>query len=550
MYSAGVTEDKGPRRVVLYGRASHEQDARSLSVDGQLAELRTWAARESWQVVAEHRDDGISASRYARGKARPGWQRVMDAISTGEAEQGVISSGDALLVWEVSRASRDRPVFAALFAVCLDADVLLGTGGKLHDLADPDDAFVVDLGAALAVREAAVIGQRRKRGGEYRAAQGYAAPPLPYGYQRVYDPATGKASHVEAHPEQAPIVREIARRLLAGESARAIATDLNRRGVPTMTDGRWLARRLDYIARCVPEHPVVVEITGRRRAGEPVRSIAADLNERKVPLPVAPRWHSGNVTQMSVRPTYAGLRVLRGEVLDDVEGRWPVLIDRADHYRLRAIHEAPERDKLRHMSGEQRSSKYLLTGIARCGKPECPGRMRSLAFGGKRPATYECRFCHGVARRASHVDAMVERLVVARLSEPDVLASLAGPDDDAVRQGAEDVARLRGKLDELADAYAADELGLVEYKRLRDRVEPQLVDADRRARPRSVPAPVADMAGPDAADRWEAAGLAARRVVVDALVEVTILPIEGRRSRHFDPSSVRVVPRGVEQVAT
>ena len=530
---------------MLYGRVSAEQDARSLSIDGQLAELRAWAGREGWAVVAEHRDDGISASRYARGKSRPGWQRVMDLIGGGQVDGAALGSGDALLVWEVSRASRDRPVFAALFAACVDADVWLGTGGKLHDLADPDDGFVVDLGAALAVREAAVIGRRRRRGGAFRAANGYAAPALPYGYRRVYDLHTGKAVGVEAHPDQAPIVAEIARRLLGGESARAVATDLNRRQVPTLTDGRWLGGRLDYITRCVPEHPVAVEITERLGAGEPVRQIAADLNERQVPLPVAPRWHSGNVTKLSVRPTYAGLRVHRGQVLDDVSGRWPTLIEKADHYRLRALHEAPERDKLRHMSGEQRSSKYLLTGIARCGRVGCPGRMRSLAFGGKRPATYECRFCHGVARRISHVDAMVERLVVARLSEPDIMSALAGPDDDhTVRAGTEDAARLRGKLDELEAAWGADELTLTEYKRLRDRVQPQLDDAERRARPRSIPPAVADMAGPDAGDRWEAASIASRRIVVDALVEVTILPIEGRRSRTFDPASVRVERKG------
>lgn len=551
MYSALVSTATPPRRVVLYGRASAEQDARSLSVDGQLAELRAWAGREGWTVVAEHRDDGISASRYARGKVRPGWQRVMDLIGGSQVGGAALGSGDALLVWEVSRASRDRPVVAALFAACVDADVWLGTGGKLHDLADPDDGFVVDLGAALAVREAAVIGRRRRRGGAFRAANGYAAPALPYGYRRVYDLHTGKAVGVEAHPDQAPIVAEIARRLIGGESALAVARDLNRRQVPTHTDGRWLGGRLDYIARCVPEHPVAVEIVERLGAGEPVRQITADLNERQVPLPVAPRWHSGNVTQMSVRPTYAGLRVHRGQVLDDVTGRWPVLISMADHYRLRALHEAPERDKLRHMAGEQRVSKYLLTGIARCGRQDCPGRMRVSGVGpaaaarNKRRPTYECRHCMRVARRIEPVDAMVERLVVARLSEPDIMSALAGPDDDhTVRAGTEDAARLRGKLDELEAAWGADELTLTEYKRLRDRVQPQLDDAERRARPRSVPPAVADMAGPDAGDRWKAASIASKRIVVDALVEVTILPIEGRRTRTFDPASVRVERKG------
>jgi DNA invertase Pin-like site-specific DNA recombinase len=64
------------------------------SVDDQLAECRAWAQRAGWQVIVEHRDDGISASRYANGKVRPGWQSVMDLITVGQV--------DILCVWEVS----------------------------------------------------------------------------------------------------------------------------------------------------------------------------------------------------------------------------------------------------------------------------------------------------------------------------------------------------------------------------------------------------------------------------------------------------------------
>lgn len=549
MYSARVESTRPTRAVVLYGRVSAEQDARSKSVDGQLAELHRWARRESWTVVGEHRDDGISASRFAKGKPRPGWSRVMEQLVDG----GV----DALLVWEISRATRDRPVFAQLFAACAATGAWLGTGGKLHDPNDPDDGFMLDLGAAFAIREAGLIGMRRRRGGENRAMTGHMAPSVPYGYRRVFDPQTGKAIRREEHPEQAPIVREVARRLLAGESARAIARDLNDRGVPTFTDGRWLGRTLDHVVRSVPDHPVGVEIAERLAAGETAKGIAADLNARGVPLPVAPRWHSGNLTKMSVRPTYAGLRVHRGQVLDDVEGNWPPLISAADHYRLRSIHEAPSRDKLRHMAGERRASKYLLTGIARCGREGCPGRMRVSGVGpaaaarNKRRPTYECRRCLRVSRRIEPVDAMVERLVVARLSQPDVIPALAGPDDGQVADAAADVARLRSKLDELEASYAADELTLTEYRRLRDRVTPLLENAERRARPRSVPDAVVELAGPDAAAKWASADLAAKRVVVDALLDVTILPRPaGSPTKVFDPATVRVVPRGVtvEQV--
>ncbi|HET8642502.1 MAG TPA: recombinase family protein, partial [Pseudonocardiaceae bacterium] len=143
------------RRAVLYARVSELIEGRK-SVDDQLSELRVWARRDGWQVVAEHRDDGISASRFARRTVRrDGWQQTMDLISAG--------SVDILAVWELSRASRDRAVWAALLAACEQHGVLLAAGGKLHDPGDPDDAFMVDLGAALSSRESAILSKRVRR---------------------------------------------------------------------------------------------------------------------------------------------------------------------------------------------------------------------------------------------------------------------------------------------------------------------------------------------------------------------------------------------------
>ena len=72
--------------VVLYARVSQTRDERSKSVDDQLAELRQWARQEGWPIVGEYRDDDVSASRYANGKARPGWDQAMDAVHSGQVK--------------------------------------------------------------------------------------------------------------------------------------------------------------------------------------------------------------------------------------------------------------------------------------------------------------------------------------------------------------------------------------------------------------------------------------------------------------------------------
>ena len=118
---------------MLYGRVSAlltdaaprpgaPQEAQS--VDDQLDQLRRWSSQHGLEVVAELRDDGISASRYAHGKHRPDWQAAMDLILARKV--------DVLAVCEISRATRDRAVWSALIAACIERKVDLAVGGKIH----------------------------------------------------------------------------------------------------------------------------------------------------------------------------------------------------------------------------------------------------------------------------------------------------------------------------------------------------------------------------------------------------------------------------------
>lgn len=163
-YTRVASSHNPPLRVLLYGRTSADK-SEGRSVDDQLSELRRWADREGHVVVGEERDDGASASRFARGKQRAGWQRALDALASGDV--------GALGVWEVSRSTRDRAVWAALIAGLIEAGAPMIVGGKVHDPADPDDGFMLDLGAALAVRESAMTSKRVLRAVEVPIAPGH-----------------------------------------------------------------------------------------------------------------------------------------------------------------------------------------------------------------------------------------------------------------------------------------------------------------------------------------------------------------------------------------
>jgi len=464
---------------VIYGRVSRIRDERSKSVDDQLSELRAWAQREGWPILAEHRDDGISASRFASGKQRDGWEKVLDVIATGQAR--------ALLIWELSRATRDKAVSAALEAACIMHGVKLGYHGRLHDPATADGGFQVGLDTLLAAREAAITSERTQRAVDARAARGGPHGALPYGYKRILSTETGATIGYEPHPDQAPIVVEIVRRILAGESANGIATDLNGRGIRSARGGRWSAVTVSLAAQ---------------------------------------------------RPTYAGLRTYNGEVQEGVRGTWPPLISETDHYRVAAMYADTSRARWRN----PKTVKHLGTGIFKCGRSGCDGRMGIWVSSGRPPA-YKCRECSKLTRQQAPVDDLVETLMWRRLAEPDILNLLAHSGDEAMQEAAAQVARLNMKLAAARDAWENDKLSLEAYTDMESRLLPKIEEAQRRSRPESIPPVVFEIAGPQSKQRWYALDVFQKRSVVAAMMEVTILP-HGHARRGFDPDLIDIRWRG------
>jgi len=101
--------------------------------------------------------------------------------------------------------------------------------------------------------------------------------------------------------------------------------------------------------------------------------------------------------------------------------------------------------------------RHLLVGVARCGV--CGGRIRGLTV--KRRAgglvAYNCaeKFC--VTRKAAEVDALVEAVVLELLVREDIGAALAADDPDA-SAAAQEIARLKAKIDEARRLVADDRL--------------------------------------------------------------------------------------------
>ncbi|WP_219419423.1 recombinase family protein [Pseudonocardia nigra] len=341
---------KIPRSVTTRGKRAGPGDGKS--VDQQLGELTRIARRDGVQIISVHRDDGISASRYAASKVREGWREVMATIMDGRVTE--------LWVWEISRATRDRPVWATLINACIAQRVKITISGKVHDPNDPDDGFMLDLGAALAVRESAMTSKRIRRDVAARAAKGLPHGKIPYGYRRIYDPRTRALIRQEPDPETAPIVEELARRVLGGEAMYSLTNELNARGVPS---------------------PETVRM---RRLGDTQSSWL---------------WRQDQVRDVILSPAAAGKRVHQGKVLDGVIASWDPIISAEEHALLAEKLYDPAR-----RSWVDASVKHLLAGLARCGVCGSPLRR---TINRKRYGNYSCWGGKGtgcVSRKQEWVD--------------------------------------------------------------------------------------------------------------------------------------------------
>lgn len=264
-------------------------------------------------------------------------------------------------------------------------------------------------------------------------------------------------------------------------------------------------------------------------AGVSLRAITAGLAERGHRTTAGNAWKPTEVRRLLSNPRHAALRVYQGEVVGP--GAWPAILDEDTHRAAVAILSDPSRRK----AGRPR--RYLLTGLARCGV--CGGSIYGVTE--PRGPLYYCETRKHVARRAEHVDGLVESLLVARLAMPDAAEAFA-------REDARDVARdlrteegaLRARMDGLAEAFAAGDIDRPALRagtaRLRARLE--TISADLAAAA-SSPAVSAVIAAEDVEAAWSALDVDRRRGIIETLLEVT-LHSPGRGARTFDPDTVTI----------
>jgi hypothetical protein len=387
---------------------------------------------------------------------------------------------DTILCWKFDRLSRQGiPFLAGVFGLLDRAGAALVTKVEPWlDTATPMGRAMCGIVAEMARAESEANSERGKlrHASEARAGRLHTGGPRPYGY----------AFDGSLVPGEAAVVREVAGRVLDGESLRRVALDLNGRGVPTSNGGEW---------------------------------------------------HSRTLKVMLSSPRHAGIRTHNGDVY---QGSWEPTLDRETHDAVLAALSRP-------LAERRQARRHLLVGVARCGA--CAGAMRHTASmaRGRRVDRYRCAGAEGGCGRVSAhmapLDALVEREVLDWLAGMRVrphqgtdraLLERALDDDRAALR---DLVRARfvlRVLDDDAFVPAREELDArVETNR-------RLLAASGRARSEDLAGslPLGDRAALQA--WWDGASLDDRSDAVRwAVREVAVSPA-GRRTRGFDESRVRV----------
>ncbi len=478
------------KRAVLYLRLSSIVDD-STAIVRQEEDLRALAAREGWSVELVLTDDGISGR-----KARANAAEALRMLREGEA--------DVLAVWKLDRWTRQ-----GLGAIGDLSETLEAVPGALfvalQDGLRSDQAswrMIAAVLSEIARSEAENTATRARSAMTYRktVADRFTGSggTIPFGYESTPAP-DGVGRVLVPNPAEAAIVREVATRILGGDSLYSIAQDLNARAVPTS--------KSDY--------------RKARYRGAPDES--ADRG----------RWTGTAIRALWSSHTLQGRVMNRGELVRDERGLprsvWTPLVDLATAEQLR------DAIGYRKTKAPRTRAARLLSGVAFCAY--CEGRMYVTSSNGHAiytcPASWNGVECDGPKINAENLERYVVDTWLATWSTfPEYELRVRVGDPEALAELAEVEAALRETsaqlLDDSADTVAlVAQLGALKARRveLRDQPTTRVETWEPTGRTRG--------------EAWHAADTTdeRRKVLLGGLDHLTVSRgVQGRRG--VDPSRV------------
>lgn len=463
-----------PVPVGIYARISSDREGDQLGVTRQIADCERLAELRGCRVVDHYVDDDTSAWS---GKPRPEYARMLDDVRSGRIR--------GVLVWHLDRLTRHPRELEAFLDLCDELDVeMLGCVTGDVDLADHGGRLLARMLGGLARYESDHKSERiRRKHLEIAESGGVSGGgSRPYGYED---------DKVTLRPAEAAVVAECAKRLLAGE---------------------------------------------------PVRSIASDLNEREIPAAKGGPWSPQSLRRMLASPRISGQREYHGEILGTAQ--WPGIISPEDGARIRALLANPERRT------NKAARRYLLGGLLVCGY--CGERLVARPrTGGKR--RYACAKgvgfsgCGKTYINADDVERFVTEAVLHRVDSRDLQRAMErrqqqAPDAERWWKEAE---AAQQQLEELAADYGRREITIGEWKAARKPIEQRLSAARKQLAKVTHGGLLDSYVGHSDRLRadWDALDLSQQHAIVAAVID-SIRVGPGRRGyNRFDESRLEPVLR-------
>jgi site-specific DNA recombinase len=402
------------------------------SVERQLRLIRAYADEHGLTLPDElvYRDNGRSAwKRDEDGKKaeRPGWEAMLAAGQAGDF--------GGLLTWKLDRFARNVRDGEDL----LDLGVLLdGPDSGRIDLRTAHGKSTFRKSVESATHSSNETSEKVRAAFADMLASGYRvggagrlfgfevlshAELDDWGDEDEDGGLTGPAAVV--CQEEAEVIRELAQRLLDGETVQAMADDLNERGITTTRGGRW-----------------------------------------------APR----NLSRTLGNPLYGGWLAYKGETVTRLAGVEPIL-DEQTYDAVQAKLGARRR-------GRRVTGRFPLSGVLLCGNPACERRGTMAGFtrtGGRRG--YVCAVANGGCGQsvlAGPVEELVRDEVLEALADAERLEAMRAADAWLDEQRA----KLTGLLADLDADMAETEAKLRDIPRgmtrRREQVERNLAAMEAR----------------------------------------------------------------------
>jgi site-specific DNA recombinase len=392
---------------------------------------------------------------------------------------------DGIVFWHLDRLTRRPAELETLIDLCEKAsvtDLASCTGGDI-DLSTGDGRYLARILGATARKESDDHARRKRRKHEELAKAG-----RPVGGFRAFGYNDDK---VTIRPDEAELIRDAAARVLAGES---------------------------------------------------IRRICIDWNDRELAGPRGGRWTQTSIRKILLSARVAGFRSLAGKIV--AEAQWPAILDRATWERVRTTLETR---RSRVGFGARR---YLLTGFLRCG--QCDSRLVAQARSNRR-RSYTCSSnpdkggCGGVRVVAEPLEELLVEALMAAIDSPALARAVAEQSkssDD--RADTDELERATTRLEQLSRMWANDEITRTEWLEARQIIEQRVEVAQSRLAAKSDQAALRPYMKRGGVLRaaWPSLGLERQRAVIAALVDrIVVSPAAHAHGGKFDPERVDVVWR-------